>query len=113
LGEEGKDVLLKVLISVVEGEGDRTSVDHVLFPFHRIQGIIDRQELKIVLGEIFELFFEGMKGEPEPVNLGCGAHVLILDDGEFLQSHGRSRMATSRFSEARLLQNSQDSTGGW
>ena len=106
-------MLLKVLISIVEGEGDRTSAGDVLFPFHRIQCIIDRQELKIVSGEICELFFEGMKGEPKRVHLGCGAHVLILDDGEFLQSHGRSRMATSRFSGASLLQNSQDSTGGW
>ena len=106
-------MLLKVLISIVEGEGDRTSAVYGLFPFHCIQGIIDRQELNIVGGEILELFFEGMKGKPQLVNLGCGAHVLILDDGEFLQSHGRLRMATSQFSGASLLQNSQDSTGGW
>jgi len=33
------------------------SAGDALFPFHTIQCIIDRQELKIVGGEILELFF--------------------------------------------------------
>ncbi len=97
LGEEGKDVLLEVLLSVVEGEAERTSVGDALFPLHGIKGIIYGQELEVIVRQMLNLFPERTNGKPQLVKLGGSAHILILDDGKFLQLHGDALSLSRRY----------------
>ena len=85
-------MILKILISIVEGEGDRTPVGDDHLPLHRMQRVVYGQDLKIVGGEMLQLFLEGMQGKPQLMKIRCLADILILDDGEFLQSHGADRI---------------------
>jgi hypothetical protein len=45
-----------------------------------VKGGIHGKNLKAVFCYVVHLFFEGIEGKPEPVEMRFGAHVLVLDD---------------------------------
>ncbi len=78
----------RALIAIIEGERNRTSMIHRLLILHEIDGLIEGEELKVVGRQVFKLFLERIQRKPEPVDLRCGTHVLILDDRKSPELHG-------------------------
>jgi hypothetical protein len=57
-GEKGEDVVVKLLITVIKGQGDGASIFYPLFLLHVINCFIDGEEMKIMGCKIFQLLLK-------------------------------------------------------